>query len=123
MGRRAGQAKINGDWVDLEYVDTEPETGGSFFTNPDIQRGVRTAVGMGVGAYKFARELAGYVPNPAGSKVQQVLPWAAVSAAAFVGAPYLKTMRKPAQLLGALLAGKAIWEFLKREPTNKGATV
>lgn len=108
MGRVVGKARINGRLVDVETYEPEGTA-----VNPDARQAVLACLGIGMGAYNAARNLAEFIPNPNGIRLKRALPWAVISATSFFGAKHCGRLKRPVQGVGVVTAIKATYEYLR----------
>ena len=106
-------AKVNGKRVRVERMSPDDIP---FIANPRVQDTVAFMTGVGMGLYKGARNLAGYLPNTTGMKIKRAMPWGLGSVLTFFLAPACGKARNVVRAGGVLLAGKAVYEVVKSMP-------
>jgi hypothetical protein len=126
------KAKVDGKYVDVEVMNQDSEYDSEYdsdreenrppILNPRVQDTALFVSGVGLGLYKGAKELLGYIPNPTGERLRRALPWALLSGLSFFLAPSLGKGKTPVRIAGGSFAVKGIYEYFKKVKEEKNVS-
>lgn len=117
MSRGKVQATIDGRPVEVEVIERPDRV--PFVANPEARDLVLFLAGTGVGLYRVAHTLTGFIPNPSlCARIKSALPWVAGAALGFVVAPVCNNGREVVRAISVGAAGMAIYKFFTSAPAQ-----